>query len=313
VERLRFVEDVPPNGYAWWYADAFSHDRRYGLTVIAFIGSVFSPYYAKQRAGGALADPTQHCAFNIALYGPGVRRWAMTERSGLSLKRAADGLQIGESSIQANGGSVTLTVLEKTAIAGSQVAGTITLTPAVETTFTKAVDGKGRHYWRPIAPDVRVAVQLNSPALSWEGRGYFDMNFGAEPLEAAFTTWNWARVASDRDLGIFYDLKCRDASAVSLALDIATDGTVTESEAPFTKGMPRTAIWQMPRQVACDAHDTFPRALATLEDTPFYSRSAIATRLKGREAHGMHESLSLDRLTMRWVQTLLPYRMPRIA
>ena len=47
--RLGFDEAVPPNGYAWWYVDAFSADHRFGLTIIAFIGSVFSPYYASQR------------------------------------------------------------------------------------------------------------------------------------------------------------------------------------------------------------------------------------------------------------------------
>jgi carotenoid 1,2-hydratase len=35
---------VAPGGYAWWYLDALSDDGRHGLVVIAFIGSVFSPY-----------------------------------------------------------------------------------------------------------------------------------------------------------------------------------------------------------------------------------------------------------------------------
>ena len=41
---------VPPQGYRWWYIDALSDDGRYGLTIIGFIGSVFSPYYKKSRA-----------------------------------------------------------------------------------------------------------------------------------------------------------------------------------------------------------------------------------------------------------------------
>ena len=39
----RFDAPVPPGGYAWWYVDALSDDGRHGLTVIAFVGSVFSP------------------------------------------------------------------------------------------------------------------------------------------------------------------------------------------------------------------------------------------------------------------------------
>ena len=50
-----FDTPVAPGGYAWWYIDALSDDGRCGLTIIAFIGSVFSPYYAlaRRRAPGA--------------------------------------------------------------------------------------------------------------------------------------------------------------------------------------------------------------------------------------------------------------------
>ena len=44
------------DGYVWWYVDALSDDGRHGLTLIAFIGSVFSPYYALARRRGA-GDP----------------------------------------------------------------------------------------------------------------------------------------------------------------------------------------------------------------------------------------------------------------
>jgi len=49
----------------------------------------------------------------------------------------------------------------------------------------------------------------------------------------------------------------------------------------------------------------------TLEDTPFYARSLVTSRLLGQRVVSMHESLSLDRFASRWVQTLLPFRMPR--
>ena len=65
-----FDRDVPHDGYAWWYLDAVSDNGEYALTLIAFVGSVFSPYYAwaRRRAGVAGADPNQHCAFNVGLY-----------------------------------------------------------------------------------------------------------------------------------------------------------------------------------------------------------------------------------------------------
>ena len=94
--------DIPvaPGGYAWWYLDALSDDGRHGITVIAFIGSVFSPYYARarRRAGSAGADPLNHCAVNVALYNRGAggarggQRWAMTERGHGQVQRDAHNL-----------------------------------------------------------------------------------------------------------------------------------------------------------------------------------------------------------------------------
>jgi hypothetical protein len=74
-------------GYIWWYLDAVSDDGKYGLTLIAFIGSVFSPYYA----WSGWKNPFNHCAINVALYrldGAG-GRWAMTERRADQLDRSA--------------------------------------------------------------------------------------------------------------------------------------------------------------------------------------------------------------------------------
>ena len=55
------------------------------------------------------------------------------------------------------------------------------------------------------------------------------------------------------------------------------------------------------------------RVRRTLEDTPFYARSVLSQRLLGEDVTAVHESLSLDRFRTRWVQALLPFRMPRRA
>ena len=51
---MNFDQIVPHNGYAWWYVDALSDDGENGITIIAFIGSVFSPYYAFARRRGLM-------------------------------------------------------------------------------------------------------------------------------------------------------------------------------------------------------------------------------------------------------------------
>jgi carotenoid 1,2-hydratase len=55
------------------------------------------------------------------------------------------------------------------------------------------------------------------------------------------------------------------------------------------------------------------RVVETLEDTPFYARSLVETRLAGETATCVHESLSLDRFDSRIVQLMLPFRMPRVG
>ena len=65
----RFDAPVVAQGYDWWYLDALGDDGQHGLTIIAFIGSVFSPYY---KLSGR-SDPANHCAMNVALYGRAAR------------------------------------------------------------------------------------------------------------------------------------------------------------------------------------------------------------------------------------------------
>jgi carotenoid 1,2-hydratase len=52
------------------------------------------------------------------------------------------------------------------------------------------------------------------------------------------------------------------------------------------------------------------RDLRTVEDTPFYARSLL-TDGASSPAHVVHESLSLERFRSPWVQSMLPFRMPR--
>ena len=66
----------------------------------------------------------------------------------------------------------------------------------------------------------------------------------------------------------------------------------------------------MRRATRCDA-GVRPRVLATLEDTPFYARSLVTTRLDGAPVTLMHESVNLDRLQVPWIEWLMPFRMPR--
>lgn len=269
---------------------------------------MFSPYYSFARRGGRDAEPEEHCAINVALYGPG-GRWAMTERGAPALTRAPDRLRVGPSEMAWDGTSLTVRVDEICAPIPKRLRGTIRATPAALTGTDYAIDGVGRHLWRPIAPIGRVEVAFNAPELAWRGEAYFDGNAGVEPLERAFSSWTWGRARHGERARILYDVERLAGGPLSLALDIGPDGAAAPFEAPPTAALPKT-LWRVPRATRCDAGFA-PRVVATLEDAPFYNRSRIVTRLAGAEVAMMHESLSLERFRQPVVQAMLPFRMPR--
>ncbi|QYU66253.1 hypothetical protein J4558_14785 [Leptolyngbya sp. 15MV] len=220
---------MPKRGYAWWYLDALSDDGGHGLTIIAFIGTVFSPWYALARhaQGGTGGDPENHCCLNVVLYGT-PSRWAMTDRRRHALRRDATTLTIGPSSLHWDGEWLTVTIREVTAPIPSRLAGTVRLRPNALTPRRFVLDSHGRHEWQPIAPRSRVEVALDSPALRWRGAAYFDTNAGAAPLEQDFREWDWCRAMLPDATAILYNAERRDGSRISLALRATDDGGVAD-------------------------------------------------------------------------------------
>ncbi len=285
-----------------------SDDGIHGLTLIAFVGSVFSPYYAWARRRGA-TDPSNYCALNVALYGGGANRWAMTERGSQSVRRDATSLSIGNSAMRWHGDALEIHIDEIGSPLPRRLRGTVRLFPGALGSQTFALDAHARHHWTPLAPCARVEVSMSQPELKWSGMGYLDSNDGTEPLEAAFSRWTWSR-ASGRDSSvILYDVEGRDAALPSLALRCARDGSIEHIDAPPKLAL-RPTRWRISRETRADV-GTPGKVLATLEDAPFYSRSLLETTVCGVRGTAMHESLDMDRFDSRWVQCLLPFRMPR--
>ena len=287
------------------------------MTIIVFIGSVFSPYYAWARRRGQ-GDPRNHCAINVALYGrAGGKRWALTERGRDALHQSAEGLTIGPSAVRWDGSTLTVKIRERAAPLPYPVRGTVHISPTGITQRDFALDEAsggtgGRHRWWPIAPCARVEVRMQEPPIAWTGHGYLDMNAGDQPLEQGFLGWDWSRTDLGGETAILYDTLGRGGAGMAIAVGIGADGSVRDIPAPPRVPLPATAVWRIGRGTRCEPEG---RACVerTLEDTPFYARSLIRTRLLDRPVIAMHESLKLTRFASPWVQILLPFRMPRIA
>ena len=195
----------------------------------------------------------------------------------------------------------------------SAVNGEIRLKTSQLSTHAWSIDAEGAHLWTPIAPRAQIEVDFVRPHLRWDGPAYFDGNEGVAPLERDFASWQWARAHEGTDSVIFYDTQWVRGGGRSLALRIRADGSIEEIEAANER-LPRQRLpstpWGIKRDTHCDTQQR-SRVIKTLEDGPFYARSLLETWVDGRAVQAWHESVSLERFRSRWVQALLPVRLPR--
>jgi carotenoid 1,2-hydratase len=295
-----------PGGYAWWYLDAISDDGAHGICIIAFLGSVFSPYYAAARRRRA-AEPLDHCAFNIVLTGA-TRRWCMTERPRARVQPEHASLRIGASTLGWDGSGYQFDLAERGSPLPRAMRGSVRVQPLLVPGLAYALDRAGLHRWAPLAPRARIEVRLREPALSWCGDAYFDSNRGERALEHDFSGWQWSRAALPAGAAVFYETQHRREPPWPLALQF--DHTaVRELDLPALVSLPRSG-WRIQRQVRSHSKQ-HTQLLRTLVDAPFYARSLLHTRFGAATVLTVHESLDLNRFGRRWVQWLLPFRMPR--
>ncbi|MFX3679707.1 MAG: carotenoid 1,2-hydratase [Hyphomicrobiales bacterium] len=288
---------------------------RYGVSVIAFVGSVFSPYYAWRGR----RDPDDHVCINVALYAPGRNRWTMTERGRGAMSRDATHFRVGPSQLTWNDGRLSID-FDEIAVPRpprqwlpQRVAGRIVLTPHAITDRAFPIDAEGHQRWWPMAPSGDIAVSFSRGGMpDWSGHGYLDSNWGEIGLEDSFARWDWARGELENgELVILYDTERRDGSRGFLVLHFGRDGTITErDELPHTAL--KSGFWGVARGAHADPGHA-PVLVETLEDGPFYLRQTVDTVLFGQKVRLMHESFSGLRFGNPLVKAMLPFRMPRRA
>lgn len=304
-----FTQPVPDNGYAWWYVDGVSDDGQAAFTIIAFVGSVFSPYYAgaRRKSAPAKVPADQHVAINAALYLPGGgKRWAMTERSQSALERSSQLFRVGPSHYEWINNELHISINERCMPFGQTLKGSIRLAAAPANQQGFSLHSNNKHHWQPIAPHTEVEVQFAQPNLSWTGSAYIDHNHGTAPLEEDFRYWSWSRQHLGTHTNIDYEIWQRDDSHRLASVGTAHNQLEPRQPNAFQE-LPKTG-WR----VARDTRVANARVERTLEDTPFYSRSVL-TSTGDRPSSTVCESLDLNRFGSRWVQTLLPFRMPRVS
>ncbi|MEM6481683.1 MAG: carotenoid 1,2-hydratase [Pseudomonadota bacterium] len=281
-------------------------DGRRAISIIAFIGSVFSPWYA----WSGRREPENHVCINVATYGPG-GRFAMTDRGRTALRQTRDNFTVGPSSLRWQNGQLIIDVDERGALpALGRVKGQITVTPKtpisdVELPLTE----DGAHIWRPFAPTCDIDVDLHESDWQWRGHGYFDANFGTRALEQDFTHWSWGRFPREDGSTCFYDLRRIDGSRLKTGVDLDAEGFARLVTPPPDAPLRRTG-WGIARTTPCDPGYT-PRQTQPMLDAPFYCRSVVRTRIEGHETTGVHEVLDLTRFRSPLIKPMLAVRVPR--
>ena len=305
----RFDQAVPPGAYLWWYVDALSDDGQWGPSIIAFVGSVFSPYYAWANKKQP-ANANDYCAINVALYTPNSKHWTMTERAQNAIQRTEHTFTIGPSHLHWENDVLTIKIKERVPLLGNKVEGTIKVYPDQLFNHVVALDDQGKHRWGPISPSARVEVSFAKPNLHWKGSAYFDSNEGDEAVSQSFSEWDWSRAhLRDGSTAVIYDVRQSNGAERIIASKFNLDGTVEPFTAPERVSLRKTG-WGIKRNMRSEK-PTAVELLNTYEDTPFYARSRIQSHLLGEEVISMHETLNVNRLKSNIVQLMLPWRMPR--
>ncbi|MEO9827533.1 MAG: carotenoid 1,2-hydratase [Paracoccaceae bacterium] len=282
-----------------------SHDGTKAVSVIGFIGSVFSPWYA----WSGRANPQNNCCINVATYGRG-GRFTMTDRGTSALQQSEDTLQVGPSSMHWTGKELVITINEVSSPPLiNRIKGTITVTPAALTNVELPLTKDGTHIWRPFAPVSTINVDIDRPGWQWDGHGYFDANFGTRALEQDFSYWSWGRFPSKDGALSFYDAERRDGTILDAAIAFDENGQARHISAPPNTPFKRS-LWTVRRETRADP-GTKARQTKPMLDAPFYCRSVVETTIDGAKLTGVHEALDLNRFASPLLKPMLAVRVPR--
>ncbi|MEM1074162.1 MAG: carotenoid 1,2-hydratase [Pseudomonadota bacterium] len=275
------------------------------VSVIGFIGSVFSPWY---RWSGRKC-PQDHVCINVATYGPG-GRFTMTDRGKDALRQTASRLQVGPSMMRWDGQDLVIEIDEVSSPPlVNRVRGEIRVTPSAITPVELPLTPDGAHIWRPFAPVSRITVDIDRPGWQWSGEGYFDANFGTRALEEDFTYWTWGRFPTASGASCFYDATRRDGSELAAGFAFDHDGIARHVPLP-PKAALRRSLWAVKRETRAETGYR-PKEVLAMLDAPFYTRSAVRTQVDGQETTGVHEALDLRRFRSPLLKPMLAVRVPR--
>ena len=244
------------------------------------------------------------------MYGSGWR-WTMTERGEKSTFLSKNIFSVGPSKFQWLDNHLEITIDEISNPHFDRVKGVVKIIPKFISEVEVPLTSEGTHIWRPFSPNSRIEVDIKKKGWQWNGHGYFDANFGTRALEQDFTYWTWARLPLSNSTATIYDAKYKNGSDLGIGLNFLNSGEVEIFDPPENQNLSKS-LWFLKRQIPCEK-DFKPRQIKHMLDTPFYTRSAVKTKILGEVTSGVHETLDLKRFSNPFIKPMLAVRIPRKA
>lgn len=328
ASELALASASARGGYAWWYVEA--HDtveQRFGLTLILFAGSVFSPHYAARIRRGEAATGLDHPAVNFALYERSRQRlWVMNEYPPEALRIANGRIAVKDSFIDPRSDGTTYIELHEPTTRffgrpGPRLDARLTVTapPPSQPPLELGRHAGQSHHWQPLAVAGQVDVELSvgGESLRFRGVAYCDHNFGSGRLEDCFARWSWAHGVAGNQSLVLYHAESLDGGVTALAVHYDQPAgpprVVQVSAEQAASDRAGGFFWLRVPSRFTVGNAVSERLPGALEDTPFYARYAARLTDDGRSYLGVGEYLDLRRFRGRAVQRLLTYKTHRAA
>lgn len=228
LEDEKIDPGKPSGGYEWWYFDALSTDKEWGIVVIFYDGNPFSPKYIQElnMQGDSIdALPNQFPAVSVSLYRKGKAEYYSF------LEYGEDRFHWDEEDLTGSVGSNFF----KQNIVDNQLEYELLITQTLDSghsinaklKFVSArlpedlieYDSPGeKHFWNLIQPRAKVSGSITVEGkktdrnILFNGEGYHDHNTGFEPMKDSFNDWYWGRFHFRGSTLIYYVMNGLDGS-----------------------------------------------------------------------------------------------------
>ncbi len=211
------TEKPIPGSYEWWYFDAVD-ENGYSIVVIFYEGNPFSKRYIQ-----ALSEKSNHLANNypaisISVYKDGKPLFYSFEETDAAFAEFGSEKisgRVGGNNFTGSreGDSVSyLLELNQSLPNGESISGELLYLSDSASRITGSdfnQQSSNTHVWNLILPKCKVSgnLKIDSPkseAISFNGKGYHDHNFGSEPMKDTFDEWYWGRYHFEDSTLIYY-------------------------------------------------------------------------------------------------------------